>query len=98
MPDWTASMQQTYEYYEVDPDTWEDRRKIDIVTSSSITRDVSSDTGGSASFNVSSDLGELYIRVYLITTQNRITEKFPLGTYLCQTTGDKFDGKVKILL
>lgn len=95
MPDWTASMQQTYEYYEVDPATWEDRRKIDIVTSSSITRDVSSDTGGSASFNVSSDLGELYIRVYLITTQNRITEKFPLGTYLCQTTGDNFDGKVK---
>lgn len=95
MPDWTASMQQTYEYYEVDPDTWEDRRKIDIVTSSSITRDVSSDTGGSASFNVSSDLGELYIRVYLITTQNRITEKFPLGTYLCQTTGEGFDGKVK---
>lgn len=95
MPDWTASMQQTYEYYEVDPDTWEDRRKIDIVTSSSITRDVSSDTGGSASFNVSSDLGELYIRVYLITTQNRVTEKFPLGTYLCQTTGEGFDGKVK---
>ena len=95
MPDWTASMQQTYEYYEVDPDTWEDRRKIDNVTSSSIIRDASSDTGGSASFNVSSDLGELYLRTYLITTQYRVTEKAPLGTHLCQTTGDNFDGKIK---
>ena len=93
MPDWTASMQQTYAYYEVDPGTWRDLRKIENVISSSIKRDSSNDTGGSASFNVSSDLGEIYIRTYLVTTQNRIVDRTCLGTHLCQTTDDDFDGK-----
>ena len=25
MPDWTKSMQQTFEYYVVDPNTWKDK-------------------------------------------------------------------------
>lgn len=95
MPDWTKSMEQTYEYYEVDPATWTDRKQITNVISSSVKRDLSNDTGGSASFKVDSDLGELYVRTYLITTQYRITERHPLGTHLCQTTGEGFDGKSK---
>lgn len=95
MPDWTKSMEQTYEYYEVDPATWTDRKQITNVISSSVKRDLSNDTGGSASFKVDSDLGELYVRTYLITTQYRITERHPLGTHLCQTTGEGFDGKTK---
>ena len=97
MPDWTASMQQTYAYYEVDPGTWRDLRKIENVISSSIKRDSSNDTGGSASFNVSSDLGEVYIRTYLVTTQNRIVDRTCLGTHLCQTTDDDFDGKSRAI-
>lgn len=93
MPNWTASMQQTFEYYEVDPATWADLRQITNITSSSITRDIDSDTGGSATFNVSSDLGELYIRIYLIVIQDKIRTKIPLGTYLCQTANVDFDGK-----
>lgn len=95
MPDWTKSMEQTYEYYEVDTATWTDKTKITNVISSSIKRDLSNDTGGSASFKVDSDLGELYIRTYLVVTQNRITERIPLGTHLCQTTGESHDGKTK---
>lgn len=95
MPDWTKSMEQTYEYYEVDPATWTDRKQITNVISSSVKRDSSNDTGGSASFKVDSDLGELYVRTYLVTTQYRITERHPLGTHLCQTTGEGFDGKTK---
>lgn len=95
MPDWTKSMEQTYEYYEVDPATWTDRKQITNVISSSVKRDSSNDTGGSASFKVDSDLGELYVRTYLVTTQYRITERHPLGTHLCQTTGEGFDGKSK---
>ena len=95
MPNWTASMQQTFEYYEVDPATWSDLRKIDNITSASITRDIDNETGGSATFNVSSDLGELYIRVYLVVTQNRVTSKIALGTFLCQTTQETGDGKTK---
>lgn len=93
MPDWTRSMQQTFEYYRVDPDTWADTERIDNVISSNIKRDSSNDTLGSASFTVSEDLGELYIRTYLVTTQDRIRERTPLGTHLCQTTGEDFDGK-----
>lgn len=95
MPDWTKSMEQTYEYYDVDPATWTDRSKITNVMSSSVKRDRSNDTGGSASFKVDNDLGELYIRTYLVTTQNRMVERYPLGTHLCQTTGEGFDGKNK---
>lgn len=93
MPDWTKSMQQTYEYYTVDPWTWMDMEPLKNVKSCSITRDSEVDTLGSASFEVTDSLGECYIRVYLVTIQNGITEKFPLGTYLVQTPSSSFDGK-----
>lgn len=93
MPDWTASMQQTYEYYKVDPGTWADLEKITDVTASNIVRDADNDTRGSASFDVTSDLGELYIRTYLVTTQKRRTERTVLGTHLAQTTNESHDGK-----
>lgn len=95
MPDWTKSMQQTFEYYTVDPGTWKDIKKIDIVKSSSISRDSEVETLGSASFSVTETIGECYIRVYLVTIQNGITEKHPLGTYLVQTPSTSFDGKIK---
>lgn len=94
MPDWSASMQQTFEYYTVDPGTWKDVKKLDNVKSCTITRDSSSETLGSATFDVTDMIGETYIRVYLITIQNGITEKHPLGTFLAQTPSSSFDGKV----
>ena len=36
MIDWTASMQQTFEYYTVDPGTWKDVRKLTTVRSCTI--------------------------------------------------------------
>ena len=39
MPDWTKSMQQSFEYYIVDPGTWKDADQIDTVKSSIIERD-----------------------------------------------------------
>lgn len=95
MADWSASMQQTYEYYVVDPDTWKDMRLIDTVRSCSINRDESNGTLGSASFRITESLGECYIRVYLITIQNGVKEKHPLGTFLVQTPSMSFDGKVR---
>ena len=95
MPDWTKSMQQTYEYYTVDPGTWMDVKKIDTVKSCSITRDSDADTLGSATIEMTESLGECYVRVYLITIQNGITEKFPLGTFLVQTPSTSFNGKIK---
>ena len=95
MPDWTKSMQQTYEYYTVDPGTWRDVKRIEKVKSCEITRDISSETLGSANLNVNESLGECYVRAYLITIQNGIREKHPLGTFLVQTPSTNFDGKVE---
>lgn len=93
MPDWTRSMQQTYEFLIVNPLTWVDDKKILTVTNATITRDLDDETLGSASIECDDDLTDLYVRIYLKTVQDRVTERIPLGTYLCQTPGKKFDGK-----
>ena len=95
MPDWTKTMQQTFEYYIVDPGTWRDTQKINTVISSSITRDSTLETLGSASITIAESLGECYIRIYLITIQNGIREKHSLGTFLVQSPSYSFDGKIK---
>ncbi len=95
MPDWTKTMQQTFEYYIVDPGTWRDSRKINTVLSSTITRDSTLETLGSANITISESIGECYIRIYLITIQNGIREKHSLGTFLVQSPSYSFDGKIK---
>lgn len=94
MADWLSSMQQTFEYYIVDPNSWKDTKRIDTVTSCTIERDEESDTLGSATIESTESLGECYVRVYLITIQNGVTEKHPLGTFLVQTPSISFDGKI----
>lgn len=93
MPDWTKSMEQTFEYYIVDPGTWKDMKRIGTVKSCSISRDSGAETLGSATLGITETIGECYVRVYLITIQNGLTEKHPLGTYLVQTPSSSFDGK-----
>ena len=92
MPDWGASMQQTFEYYIVDPGTWKDASRITTVTSCTINRDSESETKGSATIDLTGSLGECYIRTYLITIQNGVKEKIPLGTYMIQTPSSSYDG------
>jgi hypothetical protein len=88
-------MQQTFEYYIVDPGTWKDLKKIDCVKSSTISRDSDAETLGSASFAVTDMLSECYIRTYLVTVQNGVTQRHVLGTHLVQTPSSKFNGRVK---
>lgn len=95
MPDWTKAMQQSFEYYVVDPGTWRDIKRLDNVLSSSINRDAETETLGSLTLDVADPIGECYVRVYLVTIQNGLKEKHPLGTYLIQTPSYDFDGKVK---
>lgn len=95
MTDWLSSMQQTFEYYVVDPITWLDVRQINNVKSCTITRDDDTETLGSATIDVSESLGECYIRVYLITVQNGVCEKHPLGTFLVQTPAASFNGRLQ---
>lgn len=95
MPDWSLSMQQTYEYYVVDPGTWKDTKRLDVVKTSIINRDSEAETLGSATIDVTESVGECYIRIYLVTVQNGIKERHPLGTFLVQTPSSSFDGKIR---
>lgn len=95
MADWLKSMQQTFEYYVVDPGTWKDVSKLNNVKTCSINRDAEAETLGSASIGITESVGECYIRVYLITIQNGVREKHPLGTFLAQTPSSSFNGKIR---
>lgn len=91
--DWSKSMQQTFEFYIVDPNTWKDKTKCNFVTACSIDRDLDTDTHGSASFDITQPIEECYMRVYLVINQNGISRKHPLGTYLVQAPSINFNGK-----
>lgn len=101
MPNWSAAMEQTYEFYTAAPvkndngETirWMDVKRLACIKSCNINRDLEVETLGSATFDVTDLVGECYIRVYLVTTQNGVTEKHPLGTFLGQTPSSSFDGK-----
>lgn len=105
MPDWTKPMSQTFKYYVVDPGTWKDKTRLKTIKTCTIERDSSADTLGSASIELTDNNNEFsnivgrnrecYVRVYLVTGQNGISEKFPLGTFLIQSTSTSFDGMVK---
>lgn len=95
MPNWSESMQQDYEYYIVDPGTWRDVKRILTVKNCTFNRDLDAETLGSATIDVTESLGECYVRGYLVTYQNGIKEKHPLGTVLVQTPAMSFDGKVR---
>ena len=95
MPDWSKTMQQTFEYYVMDPGTWKDARKLDNVKSCSINWDADTDTLGSATIDATDTLGECYVRIYLVTIQNGLKERHPLGAFLVQTPSSKFDGKIR---
>lgn len=91
--DWSDSMEQTFEYYEVDPNTWKDKRPLNMVKNCSINRDDEADTLGSATIDINDTLGECYIRIYLIIRQNGAKFKITLGTFLVQTPSSSYDGK-----
>lgn len=95
MPDWTKSMSQSYEYYIVDPNTWKDIKLLDTVKNCNISWDPTTETLGSATIDITGSITECYIRVYLVTIQNGIKERFPLGTFLVQSPSTTFTGSIR---
>lgn len=95
MVDWSASMEQTYEYYTVDPGTWKDIAPLKNVISATVNRDSTVETLGSATFDITDLIGEAYIRPYLVVVQNGVESRHPLGTFIVQTPTSKFDGKAR---
>lgn len=97
MPDWTKSMDRTFEYYTVDPGTWKDVRRVNTILTATINRDETVETLGSATFDIEESIGEAYVRAYLITIQNGVRERHALGTFLVQTPSRSFDGKLNTI-
>lgn len=95
MVDWSASMQQTFEYYIVEPNTWKDLKPLNSIKTCTIKRDSEVETRGSATLNITESIGECYVRAYLVTIQNGVKDKHPLGTVLVQSPSSNFDGRVK---
>ena len=97
MPDWTRSMQQSFEFMTVDPVTWGDKEKLTNAESCSITRDLDDETKGSATIKCPDDLSDKYVRVYLVTTQDGVVDRIPLGTHIYQTPSESFNGRRKTM-
>lgn len=93
--DWKKPMQRTYEYQIVDVNTWQDVRPLKFVKTSSIDWDTEADTVGSAAFDMDENIGEHYVRIYMVVNQNGVTSRGEIGTFLVQTPSSSFDGKVK---
>ena len=94
MPDWTKNMEQSFEYYTVDPTTMADVKRLYNVKSASFDRDSKAETLGSATIDITNSVGESYIRCYMKTVQEGVTEKFPIVTVLSQTPSSTFNGKI----
>ena len=92
--DWTRGYRVSYEYWEVDPATFRNRRRLLHVESCEITRDASDETLGSASMVLSDMLpAEAWVRAYLLATQDGATERVCLGTFLALVSKADMDGR-----
>lgn len=85
MTDWSKSMTQTFEYYTVNSNTWEDVDLLTNVKSATISRDSTAETLGSANFDIDDDIGECYIRAYLKVEKECYFNK--RGIYRCSWKG-----------
>lgn len=93
--DWTQDYALTYEFWVVDTGTWGDLRKLDTVTEESMDWDLSKDTIGSAALECAEELGEVYVRAYLVAQQGGEAARECLGTFMVQTSEESFDGKAR---
>ena len=98
MADWAQSYGVSYEFWEVDADTFEDSRRLYGIEECEITRDSDDPTLGDATMTVEEYFpSESYIRVYLMVEQpagSGNVERICLATLLAQVAEHRMDGKV----
>ena len=92
--DWTRGMTQTCTWWRVDPSTWHDAERLDMVTSATIVVDSSGEVPESATLEVDGDLpsGEIVIRGYVECSQGREFAKPCLGTFLASSPRTSWEG------
>lgn len=93
MADWQQPMEQSFEYYTVDPRTWTDVKRLTTVKTSSLSWNTASETLATARLSIDESISECYIRIYLVVVQNGIRERYPLMTTMVQTQSTTFDGR-----
>lgn len=95
--DWTRSLQVTWRYCLVDPQTWDDAGTLGSVKSCSISWDAETETLVSGSLEVDETFpeDECYVRVWCDATQDRRTERFAVATLICQASSDASEGTVR---
>lgn len=91
MIDWTKPLKEHYEVYEVSPLTWKEIRQIPF-KNGDISRNLDTDTLGSANFFLTEYVGECYVRTYLVVEQDGHEEKFVVGTHIIQSPANTFSG------
>lgn len=85
-------------YYEVDPSTWADTRRVEDVSSCTITREDDGEVLERATLSIDSfEMGERWIRCYVDAYQDGRAERIPIGCWLVQTPRRAFDGLVPTL-
>ena len=87
---WIEGYSASYVLTEVDPKSWRDKSTIDI-TGGSITKGTSG-LIESADIDVTDNLGERWVRIWLYAKQNDDGGREALFTGLLQTPGVKWDG------
>lgn len=92
--DWTKGMRQVCTWWLVDPLTWHDAERLDMVSSASVTLDSSGTVHESATLEVDGDLpeGEVIVRGYVECEQRGERERPCVGTFLATSPRTAWEG------
>jgi len=88
---WDKGFSASYIAMKVNPSTWEDEGEI-LITGGKIDRDIESALIESANIETTEDLGELWIRLYLVAKQGDGAERIPLFTGLTSSPTRSLSG------
>lgn len=89
--DWSKGFSAEYELVTVDRDSWEDNTRLEFM-SGSIDRVADSELMESATITVTENIGEAWLRIYLVAHQNGGFSRTPLFTGLASSPERKIDG------
>ena len=92
--DWRAGFTAEYHLFIVNPDTWEDEREIPM-KSGSISRSLDGELAESASFDLTENIRETWVRAYLVARQDGAVERHPLFTGLTSIPKRDINGQME---
>lgn len=88
---WDKGFSAEYIAMRVNPKTWEDESEV-LITGGKIDRDIESALIESASIETTEELGEMWIRLYLVAKQGESAERIPLFTGLTSSPTRSLQG------